>query len=110
MQEKNLPEHKRDMRFAVLYLVGEKFSCRQLRVPLRKFERDILKHFLAFGIRELCQNFDLFCVFQTIFLVGSSAAQNLELPKLPYAYNALEPTIDEATMRLHHLGHHAGEK
>ena len=30
------------------------------------------------------------------------------LPELPYAYNALEPYIDEATMRVHHLGHHQG--
>lgn len=30
------------------------------------------------------------------------------LPKLPYAYNALEPYIDEQTMRLHHDIHHAG--
>jgi Fe-Mn family superoxide dismutase len=30
------------------------------------------------------------------------------LPDLPYAYNALEPHIDEATMRLHHDIHHAG--
>ena len=29
------------------------------------------------------------------------------LPDLPYAYNALEPYIDEATMRLHHGKHHA---
>jgi Fe-Mn family superoxide dismutase len=29
-----------------------------------------------------------------------------ELPPLPYAYNALEPTIDEETMRLHHDKHH----
>jgi superoxide dismutase len=28
------------------------------------------------------------------------------LPPLPYAYNALEPHIDEMTMRLHHLKHH----
>jgi superoxide dismutase len=47
---------------------------------------------------------------QAIFLVGSGEAQNLELPKLPYAYNALEPIINEATMRVHHLGHHAGEE
>ena len=30
-----------------------------------------------------------------------------ELPPLPYAYDALEPTIDETTMRLHHDKHHA---
>jgi Fe-Mn family superoxide dismutase len=29
-----------------------------------------------------------------------------ELPPLPYAYNALEPHIDEQTMRLHHDLHH----
>lgn len=29
-----------------------------------------------------------------------------QLPPLPYPYNALEPYIDEATMRLHHDGHH----
>lgn len=29
-----------------------------------------------------------------------------ELPKLPYEYNALEPHIDEATMRIHHTKHH----
>jgi Fe-Mn family superoxide dismutase len=29
------------------------------------------------------------------------------LPDLPYAYNALEPHIDEQTMRIHHDKHHA---
>ena len=29
------------------------------------------------------------------------------VPELPYAYNALEPHIDEQTMRLHHDKHHA---
>ncbi|MGB9632846.1 MAG: superoxide dismutase [Chloroflexaceae bacterium] len=29
-----------------------------------------------------------------------------ELPPLPYAYNALEPHIDEATMHYHHDNHH----
>ncbi len=31
-----------------------------------------------------------------------------ELPALPYEYNALEPHIDEQTMRLHHDIHHLG--
>jgi len=33
--------------------------------------------------------------------------EEYKLPDLPYAYNALEPYIDEATMRLHHGKHHA---
>lgn len=31
-----------------------------------------------------------------------------ELPKLNYAYNALEPHIDARTMEIHHTKHHAG--
>ena len=31
-----------------------------------------------------------------------------EVPALPYAYNALEPHIDEQTMIIHHDRHHAG--
>jgi Fe-Mn family superoxide dismutase len=42
--------------------------------------------------------------FHTTF----ATAQNLPLPDLPYAYDALEPAIDETTMRVHHLMHHAG--
>ena len=42
---------------------------------------------------------------------NSQIAQNsdvFELPPLPYDYNALEPYIDETTMRFHHDKHHAG--
>ncbi len=39
--------------------------------------------------------------FRQAFADGAYA-----LPKLPYAYDALEPHIDEATMRLHHDKHH----
>ena len=31
-----------------------------------------------------------------------------ELPPLPYGYDALAPTIDEQTMRIHHGKHHQG--
>jgi Fe-Mn family superoxide dismutase len=31
-----------------------------------------------------------------------------ELPKLPYAYDALEPYIDARTMEIHYSKHHAG--
>lgn len=39
---------------------------------------------------------------------GLSQAGEYVLPALPYAYNALEPYIDEVTMKLHHDIHHAG--
>ena len=38
----------------------------------------------------------------------SEGVENHVLPELPYAYNALEPVIDEQTLRLHHDKHHAG--
>jgi Fe-Mn family superoxide dismutase len=50
-----------------------------------------------------------------VFLAGNlpqpALAQEQEgpfiLPPLPYAYNALEPYIDEETMKFHHDKHHA---
>lgn len=38
---------------------------------------------------------------------AAGALTEHKLPELPYAYNALEPHIDEQTMRLHHGKHHA---
>ena len=35
-------------------------------------------------------------------------AEAFTLPALPYAYNALEPFIDELTMTIHHTKHHKG--
>lgn len=33
---------------------------------------------------------------------------SFELPKLGYAYTALEPLIDARTMEIHHTKHHGG--
>ena len=33
---------------------------------------------------------------------------SFQLPKLPYAYNALDPYVDTQTMEIHHTKHHAG--
>jgi len=44
--------------------------------------------------------------FATLAVCGLARGQNLPLPPLPYEYAALEPHIDEATMRVHHLSHH----
>lgn len=39
---------------------------------------------------------------------SSDMTENYELPDLPYAYDALEPHINEQIMRLHHDEHHQG--
>ncbi len=41
-------------------------------------------------------------------IYGKNPPASHTLPPLPYAYNALEPVIDEQTMHLHHDKHHAG--
>ncbi|MGE9292228.1 MAG: superoxide dismutase, partial [Puniceicoccales bacterium] len=43
-----------------------------------------------------------------LFEVPMSADGQYELPPLPYAYDALEPSIDAETMRLHHDIHFKG--
>lgn len=39
-------------------------------------------------------------------IITDSPKGPFELPPLPYAYNALEPYIDEETMKIHHDKHH----
>jgi superoxide dismutase len=39
---------------------------------------------------------------------GDTRSMPHALPPLPYPYGALEPTIDELTMRLHHDNYHGG--
>ncbi|GET39882.1 superoxide dismutase [Microseira wollei] len=39
--------------------------------------------------------------------VAQSTTNYVELPPLPYAYDALEPHIDARTMQIHHDKHHA---
>eukprot|EP00640_Fibrocapsa_japonica_P005954 CAMPEP_0113943822 /NCGR_PEP_ID=MMETSP1339-20121228/28243_1 /TAXON_ID=94617 /ORGANISM="Fibrocapsa japonica" /LENGTH=112 /DNA_ID=CAMNT_0000948785 /DNA_START=58 /DNA_END=393 /DNA_ORIENTATION=- /assembly_acc=CAM_ASM_000762 len=41
------------------------------------------------------------------FLFIAVDCQHLPVPPLPYDYDALEPFMDESTVRLHHLSHHA---
>lgn len=45
---------------------------------------------------------------QLLFGVPLDAEGNFDLPPLPYAYDALEPSIDAETMRLHHDIHFKG--
>ena len=47
-------------------------------------------------------------VFITLIASFVHGQTHLELPKLPYAYNEIEPVLSERTMRLHHDGHYYG--
>ncbi len=42
----------------------------------------------------------------TAEVVPAAAILGWELPKLPYAYDALEPHVDAKTMEIHHTKHH----
>ncbi|HET6574983.1 MAG TPA: superoxide dismutase [Fimbriiglobus sp.] len=46
----------------------------------------------------------------TLFATAKAQAKTkvFTLPKLPYAYDALEPSIDAETMKIHHDIHHQG--
>ena len=46
------------------------------------------------------------CVASLPALGQTAAAPPVTLPKLPYAYDALEPYIDAQTMEIHHDKHH----
>lgn len=48
----------------------------------------------------------LFCLILTSFSHKTSKPMAFELPKLAYAYNALEPHFDAMTMEIHHSRHH----
>lgn len=44
----------------------------------------------------------------SLILIIKNNIMAFELPKLPYAYDALEPHIDARTMEIHHSKHHNG--
>jgi Fe-Mn family superoxide dismutase len=49
------------------------------------------------------------CKFELQYLLTKNTIKMaFELPKLPYAYDALEPHIDARTMEIHHTKHHNG--
>ncbi len=47
-------------------------------------------------------------LFATARAADEPRAAGFTLPKLPYAYDALEPSIDAETMTIHHTKHHQG--
>ena len=52
----------------------------------------------------------LLAIFLLIIAISAFAQEkvktNFEFLKLPYAFNALEPSIDSVTMRIHYSKHH----
>jgi hypothetical protein len=41
-------------------------------------------------------------------VITSYAQSTFQLPQIEYAYDALEPSIDQQTMLIHHTKHHQG--
>lgn len=70
--------------------------------------RNFLKKSALFGLAGLASN--LISEEKLNALDNLAAKSNdggkYSLPALPYAYNALEPFIDEETMKIHHDKHH----
>jgi superoxide dismutase, Fe-Mn family len=65
------------------------------------------RHFLyLLGVSASAIAFDNQWAFADEKQSKPSATGGIKLPPLPYAYNALEPYIDAATMKFHHDKHH----
>jgi Fe-Mn family superoxide dismutase len=70
--------------------------------------RDFLKKTALASLGIIATNAIAEEQIQQLEQVGNFALplSNFELPKLPYAYDALEPFIDKQTMEIHHSKHH----
>ena len=62
----------------------------------------MLAIFTILSVSSLCQS--LTYPYESITEITSE----YQLPDLPFAYEDLEPYVDEKTVRVHYLGHHAG--
>ena len=72
--------------------------------------RDFLKKSALLGLAGLATNLvssEKLHVIEDLVSKTQDAGK-YTLPALPYAYNALEPFIDEQTMQIHHDKHHKG--
>ena len=61
-----------------------------------------------FTRREMLQSAAALAAVPTLFATAKAQEKSngFTLPKLPYAYDALEPHIDAETMKIHHGKHH----
>jgi Fe-Mn family superoxide dismutase len=74
-------------------------------MSFRASRRDALK---AIGIGAAALAMGDFASGQDAGGGGRTGPVPYELPKLPYAYDALAPAIEERVLRTHHEKHHAG--
>ena len=70
--------------------------------------RDFLKKSALLGLVGLSKNLIGEDKLQQLESVSKMGGDTFTLPKLPYAYNAMEPFIDAKTMEIHHTKHHQG--
>jgi len=71
--------------------------------------RDFLKKSALLGLTGLASGLigkDKLNAFENVTETFSGDGNAFLLPKLPYAYDALEPFIDKQTMEIHHTKHH----
>ncbi len=70
--------------------------------------RDFFKKIGVLGLSTIAAKLSSNSKLETLDNIASHAMPNdaFTLPKLQYAYNALEPFIDEQTMLIHHTKHH----
>lgn len=70
--------------------------------------RDFFKKIGLLGLTGIATKLVSNEQLQALEMLGNEGLQDVPftLPALPYAYNALEPFIDEQTMKIHHTKHH----
>jgi Fe-Mn family superoxide dismutase len=81
---------------------------RSTRIPVRSTRRAVM---IQVTRRQVLQSAAAGAAALTLSPLSIQAQEKKEggfqLPKLPYAYDALEPHIDAETMKIHHDKHHA---
>lgn len=70
--------------------------------------RDFLKKGALFTIGAIAAAAVSENAIAAVDKLGIQGHEHFKLPPLPYAYDALEPNIDKATMEIHHTKHHQG--
>ncbi len=95
------------MKTKVMLLTGEYDnlnSCKDVKFCiLNAFTEGILSKTQTVSMKTIFQLFFLVCMVQY-----ATAQAPYTLPNLPYAFDALEPSIDAKTMEIHHGRHHQG--